>query len=287
MTNLIQGIINEPTASIGILILLFIIFLIGYLTAWCFKGGIIRFLCGLFLITDAFFTLLDGDSMMAKTAFWGGFIFRFFDGWQGIIRRKDNLLWRVEIFWNGAVCRFLRRLFAKKPKQKQNTSNTQSEYQKTGNSQQEDIEKERVRRAEEMHRQREAEKAHKQAEKDQQEKADNRKSEKSEDKKSKKSEKKKAENNQQNQEAESQKRDDFEEDFNARIQKMIRSGYLATLGLAPDGEYTQAEIKKAYRRQANKYHPDRHMGKSEAEIKAMNEKFAEIKRGYEWLTKDH
>ncbi len=48
----------------------------------------------------------------------------------------------------------------------------------------------------------------------------------------------------------------------------------------------QAEIQKAYRRQANKYYPDRHMGKSEAEIRAMNEKFAEIRKAYEWLNED-
>ncbi len=270
MINLIQSIINEPIASIGLSMLLFFIFLIGYLTAWCFKGGIIRFLFGLLLITDAFINLLNDGSIMVDIAFWGGFIYRFFDGWQGIIRKKDNLLWKIEKFWNSAFIRLLRRLLSEKPKQKQKSSNNQSEYQRTNNKQ-EEIEKERVRRAEEMHRQREAEKSSKQSKQNNSTSSRTEQSEKIED---------------SDQYQENKKRDNCEDDFNARIQKTIRDGYLATLGLAPDREYTQEEIKKAYRRQANKYHPDRHMGKSEAEMQVINERFSEIKRAYEWLNKD-
>ncbi len=289
----IQLILHEPSFLLPAIVISVFFYYFGRMLAWCFKGGFFRILLGAYLSYGVLTFLMASMPLMIKIAFFSGFILYFFDGWQGIIRRKDNLLWRIERFWNSGFVRFLRGLFAEKPEQKQsadnkqsehqNTENRQSEYQKTGQRQQEDIDRERARRAEEMHRQREAEKARKQAEKDQQEKAEKRKSEKSEGKKSGKSEKKKTENNQQYQKTESQKSDDFDGDWNAHIQKIIRGGYLEKLGLDPDGEYTQAEIKKAYRRQANKYHPDRHMGKSEAEIKAMNEKFAEIKRAYEWL----
>lgn len=72
-------------------------------------------------------------------------------------------------------------------------------------------------------------------------------------------------------------------DFEDRIRQMFRAGYLSTLGLAPDGLYSQEDIKKAYRKQANNYHPDRHQGKDEETIQAMSDKFAEVKKAYEWL----
>lgn len=63
-----------------------------------------------------------------------------------------------------------------------------------------------------------------------------------------------------------------------------KSQYLRILGLDPNGSYSYAEIKKAYRRQASKYHPDKHSGKSESFIKEMNERFKEIQKAYEWLS---
>jgi DNA mismatch repair ATPase MutL len=62
-----------------------------------------------------------------------------------------------------------------------------------------------------------------------------------------------------------------------------KNKFLRILGLDPDGDYSYADIKKAYRRQASKYHPDKHSGKSESFIKEMNERFKEIKEAYEWL----
>ncbi len=72
-------------------------------------------------------------------------------------------------------------------------------------------------------------------------------------------------------------------DFDDRLRQIIRASYLEILGLSADGVYSQDDIKKAYRKQANKYHPDRHQGKDEATIQAMSDKFAEVKRAYEWL----
>ncbi len=57
--------------------------------------------------------------------------------------------------------------------------------------------------------------------------------------------------------------------------------YLRILGLQPDREYSYKEIKKAYKRQASKYHPDKHHGSSQWD--EMNEKFKEINEAYQWL----
>ena len=47
---------------------------------------------------------------------------------------------------------------------------------------------------------------------------------------------------------------------------------------------TEDEIKKAYRKAAIKYHPDRQAGKSDAEKKAAEEKFKDISHAYEVLS---
>lgn len=47
-----------------------------------------------------------------------------------------------------------------------------------------------------------------------------------------------------------------------------------------------ATIKKAYRDQAKIFHPDRHQGLSEDEMKAMQKKFADIAEAYEVLSDD-
>lgn len=62
-----------------------------------------------------------------------------------------------------------------------------------------------------------------------------------------------------------------------------RNRYLMILGLEPDKQYSYKEIKKAYRRQANRYHPDKHQGKPDSEIKEMTKKFQEVQGAFEWL----
>ncbi len=57
----------------------------------------------------------------------------------------------------------------------------------------------------------------------------------------------------------------------------MKRDYYETLGLARDAE--EAEIKKAYRRMAQKYHPDRNPGDAVAE-----ERFKEAKEAYEVLS---
>lgn len=63
----------------------------------------------------------------------------------------------------------------------------------------------------------------------------------------------------------------------------IKSRYLEILGLDSNKTYSYADIKKAYRRQSMKWHPDKHYGKGEKVKKEMNEKLKEIKKAYEWL----
>lgn len=56
-------------------------------------------------------------------------------------------------------------------------------------------------------------------------------------------------------------------------------GYHETLGVPPTA--SQEEIKKAYRRMAMKYHPDRNPGDEEAV-----EMFKKVQEAFEWLTDD-
>jgi len=67
------------------------------------------------------------------------------------------------------------------------------------------------------------------------------------------------------------------------IQESVKRDYLLILGLDPDKHYSHQEVKKAYRRMANKVHPDKHPHASEPEKQKMAEKFKEVKKAYEWL----
>lgn len=67
--------------------------------------------------------------------------------------------------------------------------------------------------------------------------------------------------------------------------RSIREKYLETLGLGPEGEYSFQDIKTGYRRMANKWHPDKFSGQSEAVIREASERFKEIIEAFEWLAK--
>jgi curved DNA-binding protein CbpA len=58
-----------------------------------------------------------------------------------------------------------------------------------------------------------------------------------------------------------------------RVRRVMIKDYYTTLGLGPDS--SAVEIKKAYRRLAMKYHPDRNNGNSESEerLKEINEAY--------------
>lgn len=58
--------------------------------------------------------------------------------------------------------------------------------------------------------------------------------------------------------------------------------YYEVLGVAKNA--TEDELKKAYRKMAIKYHPDRQQGKSDAEKKAAEEKFKEAAEAYDVLS---
>ena len=64
---------------------------------------------------------------------------------------------------------------------------------------------------------------------------------------------------------------------------MNNEKYLNLLGLREN--FTEEELKQAYRRVAKKWHPDFYQGKSEEEIKYAKEKMTEINIAYDYLSK--
>jgi DnaJ like chaperone protein len=50
-----------------------------------------------------------------------------------------------------------------------------------------------------------------------------------------------------------------------------------------DSNANQDDIKKAYRKMAKKYHPDKLLGQDPAMIKGAEEKFREVQKAYEIL----
>lgn len=63
---------------------------------------------------------------------------------------------------------------------------------------------------------------------------------------------------------------------------MAKRDYYDVLGVAKNA--SEEEIKKAYRKLAMKYHPDRNQGKGGAGAKEAEEKFKEVKEAYEILS---
>ena len=63
---------------------------------------------------------------------------------------------------------------------------------------------------------------------------------------------------------------------------MAKRDYYEVLGVAKNA--SEEEIKKAYRKLAIKYHPDRQQDKSEAEKKEAEEKFKEAAEAYSVLS---
>lgn len=63
----------------------------------------------------------------------------------------------------------------------------------------------------------------------------------------------------------------------------IRKKYLKILGLDPNGSYSFRDYKAAYRKQASKYHPDKHVHREESFIKDTTKIFQKIMEAFEWL----
>ena len=63
---------------------------------------------------------------------------------------------------------------------------------------------------------------------------------------------------------------------------MAKRDYYEVLGVNKNA--TDDELKKAYRKMAIKYHPDRQQGKSDAEKKEAEEKFKEAAEAYDVLS---
>lgn len=63
---------------------------------------------------------------------------------------------------------------------------------------------------------------------------------------------------------------------------MAKRDYYEVLGVPKDA--SESDIKKAYRKAAMKYHPDKFANSSEAEKKDAEDKFKEINEAYEILS---
>ena len=66
---------------------------------------------------------------------------------------------------------------------------------------------------------------------------------------------------------------------------MAKRDYYDVLGLSKSS--SSSEIKKAYRKLAKEYHPDKLSGMSEGIINLAKEKFQLIQESYEYLTKNY
>jgi hypothetical protein len=66
-----------------------------------------------------------------------------------------------------------------------------------------------------------------------------------------------------------------------------RAKNLRILELDPEKQYSFAEIKRAHKKLALKYHPDRHRDKSPEEIQELNKRLAEINKAFDWLEKNY
>ncbi|HAW51758.1 MAG TPA: hypothetical protein DCX54_05425 [Flavobacteriales bacterium] len=65
-----------------------------------------------------------------------------------------------------------------------------------------------------------------------------------------------------------------------------RAAQLETLGLDPNKVYSSKEISRWVRNLASKYHPDRHHGKNEDEIRRLTEKMKKINAASDWLKRN-
>jgi DnaJ like chaperone protein len=65
---------------------------------------------------------------------------------------------------------------------------------------------------------------------------------------------------------------------------MAKKDYYEILGVARGAD--ESEIKKAYRKMAMKYHPDKVRGLGEQHEKSANEKFIKVQDAYEQIKKE-
>lgn len=89
---------------------------------------------------------------------------------------------------------------------------------------------------------------------------------------------------QESEKAKTNKSSNTNSQSNSRDEKARREN-LATLGLNPNEQYSYDEIKKAYRRMANKWHPDKFSRQSNEAMLQAAERFKALTNAYEWLGK--
>lgn len=280
----IQSVINEPAAFIGVLFLLFVIFMIGYMIAWFFKGGVIRFLLGIFLGYGAFMSFMTGEMLMSKIAFAGGFLTRFFNGWQFLIRWQENTLGFLFSRFQHTLMAFLRSFFPNLlgwlkslksafhfPERQTNTSRKQRS-QRTSHD--DAFAKAQAKREEEIKHERARQK-------NKGKQSNRRKSQYHSDRYSSKNQRSQGSEQQSNQQNKDRINGQKQQQSTPPPQQTVDNRTdLEVLGLVAGQTYTTDEIKKAYREQSKKVHPDKWQGKPPAIVEAMEQEMIRINHAY-------
>jgi len=65
------------------------------------------------------------------------------------------------------------------------------------------------------------------------------------------------------------------------------SSHFATLGIQPSFAINRDDLKSTYKTLMNELHPDRHMGKTDAEMEALHDSASAVTRAFEELSKPH
>lgn len=271
MLSFIQSVIEKPSLLLILVFLLFVMFMFGYMLAWFFKGGVIRFLLGLFLGYGIVLNILAGDVLIAQIAFAGGFLIRFFNWWQFLIRWQDKTLGFLVHHFETTMMEFLRSFFPKllqrlnaiktafrsANNQEKTDPNQQSQTDSNDNSSYDDaFSQEQAKRAEDIKRERER-------------------------RKNKSKQEKKADQAEHQHDDQQQNTHDEQQPFTSQPQQTVDNRTdLEVLGLVQGQTYTSDEIKKAYREQSKRVHPDKWQNKPQAIIEAMEREMTRVNQAY-------
>lgn len=327
MRAYINDIINNPTVFLSLLFFLAIIFFIGYFLAWFFKGGVIRFLLGLFLSSGIVISIVQSDATLNQIAFFGGFFMRLFNYGNVFMHLQDKYVGHLVSTFEKTTIQFLDRFLPSLTAwfRRVLIKNSRSENEKKGtqqdNADDDTIAKEQARRAEEIKRERarrkdsQTQRASKSSHDDRDDKKAGKQANKSNGNRHHSGQRKRDKNYQgrRNQNNHSDSRHNNRQHHSTSNRKSRQQSNhkanqshqksthrqrptpppnqptsdkrtdLEILGLVEGQTYTADEIKKAYREQSKKVHPDKWQGKPQVIIDEMEREMTKINRAYENL----